>query len=172
MFASKLAERRRRGTEDLEPSAFRRGRQSRDDIGCQLHRFFELSSPNDGIDEGHHRWIPHPAPVVDLFLEERRIVLTTSDFDAVVVRIQGLDDGLARLLSSTSASRNLCQQLKGPLRGSKICEAQPHVRGNHPHERHAREIVTLGNHLRADDDVDLAGGKLREPCRQGALRAD
>ena len=53
-------------------------------------------------------------------------------------------------------ARYLRQKLKGPLRSPEIGHVERRVCGDDTHEGHIREIVTLGDHLCADEDVDLA----------------
>ena len=58
---------------------------------------------------------------------------------------------------------------KRPLAGAEIREAEPDVGGDHADQRHLREIVALRDHLRADQDVDLAAGDLLENLDETAL---
>ena len=88
--------------------------------------------------------------------------------DAVVVGIQRLDDRLARELAAAGAAGDLRQQLERPLGRAEVGQAEPDVGRDHADQRHAREVVPLGDHLRADQDVDLAGG---EPRQQRGDRA-
>ncbi len=73
-----------------------------------------------------------------------------------MVRVERLEDHLARLVPPTRPTRYLGQQLKGPLAGTKIREIEGQVGTDHPHQGNARKIVSLGNHLGADENVDPA----------------
>ncbi len=77
----------------------------------------------------------------------------------VVLRHQRLDDGEAGAIASSRASRDLRQQLKGPLGSTKIGETQADIGGHHADQRHVRKIMPLGDHLRADQHVELAARK-------------
>ncbi len=73
-----------------------------------------------------------------------------------MLRVQRLDDRLARRLSPAGASDHLRQQLKRALRRAKVGKPEADVRRDDADERDRRKIVALGDHLRADEDVDLA----------------
>src|SRR5262249_61107943 len=77
-----------------------------------------------------------------------------------------------RPVAPAGAAHHLRQQLKGPLRRAEVSEAQPDVRRHDAHERDARKIVALRDHLGADEDVYVACPETREDLRQRALAAD
>ncbi len=70
------------------------------------------------------------------------------------------------------------------LAGAEVVTEQRGIRGHHAHQRHALEVVPLGDHLRADQDVDgplmhgveqrfgaaLAAGGVRIDARHACLR--
>ena len=53
--------------------------------------------------------------------------------------------------------------------GAEIGEAEADVGGNHADQRHVRKVVALGDHLRADQDVDVAAGDALQHLDQAAL---
>ena len=61
---------------------------------------------------------------------------------------------------------DLRQQLERPLRCAEVGEAEADVGRDDADERHPREVVALGDHLRADEHVDLARGEPREQLRR------
>ena len=69
----------------------------------------------------------------------------------------GLHDDLARQVRAAGAARDLEQQRGEPLRRAEIGAVERVVGAEHADQRQAREIVALGEHLRADEDVDVAG---------------
>jgi hypothetical protein len=71
--------------------------------------------------------------------------------------------GIARLnehgagpIASTRAPGDLHQDLEGSLRRTVIGHRERGVGVDDADERHARQIVALGDHLRADEDVHFA----------------
>jgi hypothetical protein len=92
----------------------------------------------------------------------------------VVVRRRGADGrmlGSARLHDHPAAERataaaapDLRDELAGPLGGTEVGEVQAGVGVHDAHEHHRREVESLGDHLRADEDVDL-------PVAEGVERA-
>ena len=161
-----------RWAEDQESSAPSGGGEAGDNVRRHLHRLVESPPAHHGVDEGHGGRIAHPAPVREFLLEEGRIVLSASHLDAVVLRVECLDDRFSRSFAAAGPPGHLGQELKRTLGRAEIREPQPHVRGNDANQRHARKIVPLRNHLRADHDVNLARRKLRQARRQRPLEAD
>ena len=58
--------------------------------------------------------------------------------------------------AASGAARHLREQLKGALRGAEIGHAEADIGGHHAHQRHVRNIVALGDHLRAHQHVVIA----------------
>ena len=75
-------------------------------------------------------------------------------------------------IASSRAARDLRQQLKHSLRRAKVRQAQREVRAHYAHQRDAMNVVALGDHLRADQQVDLAGVQPREQPLHIAAAAD
>src|SRR5207344_759810 len=85
---------------------------------------------DDSVDKGNGRRILHSAAEGDFVLVERVVVLPARMADAVMVRIQRLDDRFTLNFSPSGTPRDLRQQLKGSLRGAEIGEPETHIRGN------------------------------------------
>ena len=76
-----------------------------------------------------------------------------------------------RALAAAGAARHLLEQLEGPLGGAEVGQVQRLIGLQHADQRHAREVVALGHHLRPDQDVDLARVHARAGSRRGRARA-
>ena len=63
------------------------------------------------------------------------------------------------------------EQLERPLRGAKVGQVSVWSAQQHADQRHAREVVALGDHLRADQDVDLAARARGRASRLDRLAA-
>ena len=102
-----------------------------------------------------------------------------------MVRLIRLHQHLSRQLARALPARLTCvMQLKHPLRRAKVRQPQREVRAHHAHQRHAMNIVPLGDHLRAHQQVDLARmqpaqqplhiaarhAPCRDPCARSAPR--
>src|SRR5207237_1322941 len=59
-------------------------------------------------------------------------------------------------------ARHLRHQLERPLPGPEIGQVQPGVRVHHADDRHVRKVQSLGDHLGAEQDVELAVGHALE----------
>ena len=86
--------------------------------------------------------------------------------------IERLHDRLARLLAAAGAAGHLREQLKRPLGRAEVGHAEADVGRDDADQRHARKVVALGNHLRADQDVDLAVAEARQQRFERAPSAD
>ena len=86
-----------------------------------------------------------------------------------MLRKVGLDEDFTRKTASTSPASNLCKQLEGPLGGSEIGEPELGIRGGYANEGDSLKVVSLGNHLRTDEDVDPALSKCAQNLIEGSL---
>jgi len=86
---------------------------------------------------------------------------------AVVVRRQclvdrmigkvGLHDDSAREIGASGATRDLHQQRDKPFGCTKVGAVERIVGAEHADERKPGEVVSLGEHLRAHENIDFAG---------------
>src|SRR5262249_9042877 len=67
----------------------------------------------------------------------------------------GLDQHFARSIAPPRTSRHLRELRIELLRHAEVRAVQGVVRIDHTHQRETRKVVSLGQHLRADQDVDL-----------------
>ena len=104
---------------------------------------------------------PRP-PAIELQLKERAVVLRGGGLNHLILRLVRLDDDLPRQCTASSAPGDLRQQLECPLPRAVVGQIQRHIRRNHAHQRHLREIQPLGNHLRADEQLCAPGAELIE----------
>ena len=88
-----------------------------------------------------------------------------------MIRIERLDDRLARLLAAAGAAGDLRQELERPLGRPEVGHPEADVGRDDADQRDAREVVALGDHLRADEHVDLAVAEPRQQRRRARLCA-
>ena len=60
---------------------------------------------------------------------------------------------------ATAAARHLRDKLAGAFGGAEVGQMERRIGVDDADEHHARKVEALGDHLRADKDVDLAGTK-------------
>ena len=94
-----------------------------------------------------------------LLREEALVVLPRGILYRIVLRLVGLDHDRTRHFPAPGASGRLCQQLEGPFCCPVVARIEREVRQEDPDQRHAREIMSLDDHLRSDQDVRLPVGK-------------
>ena len=75
--------------------------------------------------------------------------------DGVMVGTHGLDDHPARFLAPAGPAGDLGDQLEGLLRRPEIRHIESAVGPHHPDQGDMGEMVALGDHLGADQDIDL-----------------
>ncbi len=68
----------------------------------------------------------------------------------------GLDDHLARLFRPSGAPGHLHDQLRHTLAGAEVAGEQSAVGIQNRHQRNPREVMPLGQHLRADQNARLS----------------
>src|SRR6516165_10044885 len=73
-----------------------------------------------------------------------------------------LDENFSRRFAASGAPRHLRQQLKRPLTRAKIRKMQRQIRVDDSNEGNIWKMQPLRNHLRPDQDIDLAGTKLTQ----------
>ena len=79
-----------------------------------------------------------------------------------VIREVGLDQYHPWFLGASGASGHLHQLRKQTFRRPEIRAEQGTIRVDHPDQRQVGEVVPLGDHLGADEDVDLAPRDARQ----------
>ena len=79
-----------------------------------------------------------------------------------MLRLVGLDEHLAGDAAPSGPPRHLGHELKGALPGVVLGEKEPLVSSNNPHQGDAGEVMALGDHLGAHQDVHLAGAKITQ----------
>src|SRR5258706_9035728 len=86
-----------------------------------------------------------------------------------MLRVIRLDQDLSGLFSTTSPACDLRDKLKSPLRRTQIRQPQTNVDRNYANERDIWKVMSLGDHLRADEHIEAAGRKLNEHVLHFAL---
>ncbi len=129
----------------------------------------ELPVENRQLDQCRLRRIAQRAPVLDLAVVERLVVLGHRLLQQRVLRLEGLDHHAPGPLAAPGATRDLRQQLERPLGRAEVGQPQRLVRRQHADERDPREVVPLGDHLRADEHVDLSTIELAQQLLVGRL---
>src|SRR5664280_5234 len=72
-----------------------------------------------------------------------------------MIGIKSLDNDFSWKISAATTSGNLRYQLKSSFRGSKVRHIEGSVGGDNAHQCYEREVMTFGNHLRADKNVNF-----------------
>ena len=73
-----------------------------------------------------------------------------------------LHENFSRRFAASSASGDLREKLKGAFACAEIWQMQREIGINDSDQRYVRKMQPFGDHLRADEDVDLAGAKISQ----------
>ena len=101
-------------------------------------------------------------PILDLLFPKAVEVVMPRKLDRRMKRREALHEDLAFDIAATGAPGDLGEQLKGALARAEIGQVQAEVGIHDADERDVRKVQALRDHLRADEDVDLAGPKRSE----------
>ncbi len=83
--------------------------------------------------------------------------MTGGTLQSIMLRRPGLDQDPALLLPSSGPAGNLNQKRKGPFGTAEIGEIETVVGIDNPDQCHIWKIMPFGEHLCADQDINLAG---------------
>ena len=111
------------------------------------------------------RWIPKLPPALELACEELLDGVPRCERHGPRVGRERLDDHAAGRIASAPAGQ-LREELERPLLGTKIGQRKPHVRIHDRGELDTLEVVSLGDHLRAEEDRPVGGIETRECGRE------
>ena len=125
-------------------------------------RLFHLLALNHDIRKHRKRGIVKIPPELHLLCNESPVVVGLRKLHRVVVAMIRLHQHFTRQLAPTRAPGYLRQQLKYPLRRSKIRHPQRMVRPHNSYQRHSMNVMPLGDHLRPYQQVDLTGMQPRQ----------
>src|SRR5262249_38294633 len=82
--------------------------------------------------------------------------LSNGQLKSVVVGKIALNHDFSGLVTTPRPAGDLCEQLKGPLGCAKVGQREGRVGADHADQSHARKIMSFGNHLCANKNVNLA----------------
>src|SRR4051812_43301283 len=98
----------------------------------------------------------------DLFIVKAAIVLGRRMTQGVMMRMIRLNQDATRQVAATGAAGHLRNQLEGPLSGAKIRQRQARVNRNDSDQSDIGKIMALGQHLRADEQINLTLPKIEQ----------
>ena len=93
------------------------------------------------------------------------------ELDGVGGRLEALHDDDALEVATARAAGDLSEQLEGTLGGAEVRQLQRKIGVDDAHQRDAREVESLGDHLRAEEHVVLTGAEIREHLPEEVLLA-
>ena len=123
-----------------------------------------ISAANDDPDHPFKGWIMKGFAVLEFFPCEAFVIVSSCQANARLLGAERLHQHLSATRSTPGPACHLCQQLKRPFGRTKVGHVQGHVRLHYAHQRNVGEIESLGNHLRAEQDVDQPFAKALSTC--------
>ena len=98
----------------------------------------------------------------DFLLVKAGEVVAAGVLDRRMKRRERLDDDFAFDIAASGAPGDLGEELEGAFARAEIRHVQAEVGVDDADQRDVRKMQALGDHLRADQDVDFAGAKIAE----------
>ena len=98
-----------------------------------------------------------PFAKFQLLLKVTGEVVMSRKLDRRAKRRVGLDENFAYRFAAAGPAGHLRQQLESSFAGAEIGHMQSEIRIDDSNQSYIREMQTLGDHLRSNEDVDLAG---------------
>ena len=95
--------------------------------------------------------------MADEVFVEVRVVGGGAEFDDGVVGLVGLDDDLRVLVTAVGATDDLGEELEGAFFATEVGEGEAGIGLDDTEGSEFGQVEAFGNHLGADDDVDMAG---------------
>jgi hypothetical protein len=83
-----------------------------------------------------------------------------------------LEIAMTRAGFAPGATDYLMQQLEGAFGGARVAVGEPDIRVDNADQIEHREMVAFGDELRANDDVEAAGGDVGEFLAHALDRGD
>ena len=127
---------------------------------------------DEDVGERGERWIAHGAAEVHLARGEAGVVVLAGELVDVVVGLVGLDEDASGFVAAAGAAGDLGEELEDALRSAEVWEAEGEVGADDADEGDAVDVVALGDHLRADEEIDFAGVQALEDAFHVAAGAD
>src|SRR5690554_4472225 len=115
--------------------------------------------------------VAHRLALCELVLSKGRKIVVLGGEEAVVLRGVGLNDDLSGAVGAAGAAGDLGEKLEGALGGAEVREVEAHVREHDADQRDVGEVVAFGDHLGADEDVDLASTKAAQKLLEARAAA-
>jgi hypothetical protein len=110
-------------------------------------------------DEARKGWIAHLLALANLLGVEALVVMLGRQTHGCVIWLEGLKNDFSGAVRTACAAGDLCEQLEGAFGGSEIRKGQALIREGYADQGHPGDVVSLRDHLRAHQHVDLAAPK-------------
>ena len=134
--------------------------------GVRLRRALVLARDDDRREPAERRQAAD-SPLLRLLRVEPFRVARNQRRDHRMVGLPGLQQGVALAFGPSGPPGRLAQELEGALGGARIGVGEADVGVDDADEGQKREVVALGDQLRADDEVELAARRGVELAAQG-----
>ena len=96
------------------------------------------------------------AAIAQFLFDEAEIIMLGGAADGVVIHVVRLHQDATGQVPTTGATRDLGEQLKDAFGGTEVRQAECVIDAKHADQRDTVNVVALGNHLRADQQIHFA----------------
>ena len=170
MLILDLLERTRRRPTDLAEAGMQALEFLDPGVGDEVD-LLGVASAEDMADEMTVRRVTELGTLLELGGGEAMEVQPLGELDGVRGRLEALHDDHPLEIPAAGTAGHLREQLEGALGGTEVRQLQREVGVDDTHQGHAREVEALGDHLRAEEHVILAGAEVGEDLPEEVLLA-
>src|ERR1700730_15899637 len=96
-------------------------------------------------------------------------VVTGGSVNTEMLGIEGLDNDATSVNATTGATGHLSQQSKSAFGSRVVGQIESDISRNDAYQRHTWQIETFGDHLRTNEHIGSAVGKLIEEFRMSVM---
>ena len=170
VFAAELCEWGGGGTEDTGVGVF--GVEGYDEALAEcLGELFGGLFTGTADDEACHgcvRWVGEHLTDGKFAVGEGLVVVSNGRLDGGVVGVKRLDEDATSLLAAAGSAGYLGDEVEGSFGGAEVGEMEGRVGVDDAYEGDVGEVEPLGDHLGAEEDLDVAVFEERQGAFVGA----
>ena len=116
----------------------------------------QVVAAENQVDQMAERRISKGLALRQLELRKAAVVMPGDVINGVMIGRIGLDQDPPRSIAAAGPAGDLTEQREDPFGAAKVRQIKRRIGVQYPDQGHGREIMALGNHLRADQHINLA----------------
>src|SRR5579863_6368202 len=160
-----------RGAEDAHTFVARRFEPLAEQAG-PLEGIVKLVAADEDVGKRRVGRVVHPTAKLELLFIEADEVVAGGELDRVMILKVSLQNHFTGGLSASGTSGDLGEELEGAFCSAEVGKSKSDIGSDDADERHAMNVVTLGDHLRSDEKIEFAFVQAAERALEIFVPAD